>query len=95
MYIRGERVSVTIDDQFPMFKTIYGYNYLNSSPGPSGDWWLVMLEKAYAKLHVNYANLNYGAAADGLRTLTGMPVSGFGSSKKSLKYIWDSINEID
>ena len=94
MYIKGERVSVTIDDQFPMFRTVYGYNYLNNAPGPTGAWWLVMLEKAYAKLHVNYTNLQYGEPAGALRTMTGMPTAGFSSSDKSLSYIWETVNDL-
>ena len=78
-YIRGEKVSVTIDDRIPVLNL--GENYttpyppINSKPPPSGAWWLVMLEKAYAKLNVNYTNLNGGTPGEALRSLTGMPVS--------------------
>lgn len=76
-YVRGEKVSVTIDDLIPFYNRGNGYIGLpvNSRQPPSGAWWLVMLEKAFAKLNVNYANLNLGNCTDALRTLTGMPVS--------------------
>ena len=36
--------------------------------------WAALLEKAYAKMKVNYANLSYGWSHEGFRTLTNMPV---------------------
>ena len=47
---------------------------MNAGVSPNGAWWLVILEKAYAKWNVNYANLNGGSPAQSLRDLTGMPV---------------------
>jgi hypothetical protein len=34
----------------------------------------IILEKAYAKLNMNYANLHGGWGRESLRALTGMPV---------------------
>lgn len=39
-----------------------------------------MLEKAFAKLNVNYTGLNSGTPGEALRALTGMPVSAHNSS---------------
>merc|ERR1712166_396683 len=44
---------------------------------PAGAWWTVLLEKAAAKLYANYEGLNGGDPAGALRTLTGMPTSGW------------------
>lgn len=33
-----------------------------------------LLEKAFAKIHMNYDRLSSGAGIEGLRALTGMPV---------------------
>jgi hypothetical protein len=78
-YLRGEKVSVVIDDRLPVLDLGPGYvtEYptVNSHPSPAGAWWLVLLEKAFAKVNVNYTNLNGGTPGDALRALTGMPVS--------------------
>jgi len=76
-----------------MFRTYYGWNYLNNSPSPTGAWWLVMLEKAYAKLNVNYANLNDGGPNEALKALTGMPATGYTVKERSLSYIWETVTD--
>ena len=35
---------------------------------------MIILEKAYAKLNMNYANLDGGFGEESLRALTGMPI---------------------
>jgi len=40
----------------------------------NGGWWYSLLEKAYAKMHQNYARLEGALPGEALRTLTGMPV---------------------
>ena len=44
---------------------------------PNGAWWVPMIEKAYAKMNVNYANLNGGSPMQGFRELTAMPVKSY------------------
>jgi len=78
-YIRGERVSVTIDDRIPVLnldaRYVNQYPPVNSKPSPSGAWWLVLLEKAFSKLNGNYTQINSGNPGESFRALTGMPVS--------------------
>jgi hypothetical protein len=75
-YVRGEKVSVIIDDRLPVLdwpnKT---YPTYNSHPSPQGAWWLVLMEKAFAKLNYNYTQLNSGAPSEAFAAITGMPVS--------------------
>jgi hypothetical protein len=44
-------------------------------------WWNVILEKAFAKLNVNYLHLNGGVQTQALRSLTGMPIAQYKSDK--------------
>ena len=57
-YIRNEKVSVIIDDRIPVLNLGKNYNVqyppVNSKPSPQGAWWLVLMEKAYAKMNMNY-----------------------------------------
>jgi calpain-15 len=71
--LRDQHVHVSFDDRLPL-----GSNgeLINARPASKDSgWWLVLLEKAYAKLNVNYANLHHGSPVEALKELTGMPVS--------------------
>jgi len=39
------------------------------------DMWVLLLEKAYAKLHRNYYTLRGGLVSEALSDLTGSPIS--------------------
>ena len=71
-FIKGEPVNVVIDDLLPVTPGEY---YVNARPiKDSGTFWEVILEKAFAKVFINYSNLNGGLAPEALRVLTGAPV---------------------
>ena len=73
----GRPLKIVIDDRIPLKANPWGLNSdepVNSKVSPNGAWWLIMLEKAYAKLNVNYANLDGGVPVQSFRDLTGMPV---------------------
>lgn len=58
LWIKSEPVSMIIDDLLPI--NTKG-ELVNARPSDTNfGWWLVLLEKAYAKLSINYANLNGG-----------------------------------
>lgn len=67
----GEWVVITIDDYIPCF-----YNAGPMFSRSNGDeLWVLLLEKAYAKLHGNYYSLRFGLTQDGLIDMTGCPTS--------------------
>jgi len=47
-----------------------------------------MLEKAFAKLNINYTQINAGVPGEALRALTGMPVSSHESNKLTDDELW-------
>ncbi|KAL6060627.1 putative cytoskeleton-associated protein CAP5.5 [Balamuthia mandrillaris] len=68
-YKNGEWITVTVDDRIPVMK---GTNrpYFGSCKDEN-EFWVPLLEKAYAKLHGSYAAIVAGNIADGLTDLTG------------------------
>lgn len=68
---KGEPVNVIIDDRLPMSHL---GTPINSHMSRYGAWWMPILEKAYSKFDVFYANINGGTPVQALRDLTGMPV---------------------
>lgn len=96
-YVRGERVSVIIDDRIPVLdlgaRYVTQYPPINSKPSPAGAWWLVLLEKAFSKLNINYTQINAGDPAEALKALTGMPVSTHDSNSVTDDELWDIIVE--
>lgn len=65
----GEWIVVTVDDYFPCVpqgNPIYSRSYSN-------DIWVLLLEKAYAKVHGSYMLLEKGLAYESLLDLTGCP----------------------
>lgn len=65
----GEWVTVTVDDYFPCFpegEPLFARNHGN-------ELWVLILEKAYAKLHGNYYLLRGGYVNEALLDLTGCP----------------------
>ena len=89
----GEWVTITIDDYFPCFPLggpIFSKNHGN-------ELWLLLLEKAYAKLHGNYFSLRGGYASEALMDLTGCPTATYAFDDDEIKVkieslsFWDEI----
>jgi calpain-15 len=66
----GVRHIVTIDDYFPC--SVTGGPIFSRSSEPT-ELWVMILEKAYAKLHGSYYTLRGGFALEVLMDLTGAP----------------------
>jgi len=65
----GEWVRVTVDDYFPC---LMGARTAFSKPN-GNELWVMLLEKAYSKLHGSYKIIEGGLPHKGLRDLTGLP----------------------
>lgn len=50
-----------------------------------------MLEKAFAKVHVNYEMISSGTQAEAARFLTGAPAKEFETNQKTVEDVWMSI----
>ena len=67
----GVWTDITVDDYFPCRP--FGNPIFSRAHG--NEMWVLLLEKAYAKLHGNYYALRSGYANDGIIDLTGCPTS--------------------
>jgi calpain-15 len=71
---------VTVDDYFPC--TPRGGPMF--SRANENEMWVLLIEKAYAKLHGNYFTLRGGFANEGMIDLTGCPSAIFDFEKESI-----------
>jgi len=89
---RGEPISIVVDDQLAM--NAMGAP-INSRQSVHGAWWLPILEKAYAKFNVFYANINGGTPLQSFRDLTGMPTQRYYSGNQSDEELFSIIHNAD
>jgi calpain-15 len=88
----GEWTVVTVDDYIPC--------YYNGGPmfsrAQGDELWVLLLEKAYAKLHGNYYSLRYGFTSHGLLDLSGCPTEEFVFDKlDDLDEFYENLKEFD
>jgi len=70
LYKNGEWHDVVVDDQIPCAGSKPAFGRC----GNDNEMWIPLLEKAYAKLHRNYAAISASSVAESLGDLTGGPV---------------------
>ena len=96
----GEWVVVTIDDYIPC--SLNGGPMFSSSNG--NELWVLLLEKAYAKLHGNYWQLRAGFVSHGMMDLSGCPTERVNFPKERSQYhkirtfadeFWSKLMEAD
>lgn len=93
----GEWVVVTVDDYFPCLpqgNPMYSRSYTN-------NLWVLLLEKAYAKLHGSYMLLKSGWSHEALLDLTGCPSEYLSFDGKKIRDMiesnsfWGYLKELD
>jgi len=70
---------------------VYAHSTAFAKPTPDGGWWLPLIEKAFAKVHVNYEMISSGTHAEAARFLTGSPAQEFTSNVQSSEEIWGNV----
>ena len=71
LYYRGQPVKIIVDDRLPIWN---GNEPINAKKSRNNAWWYTIVEKAMAKMFVNYSNLSGGFSSEAFRVLTGMPI---------------------
>jgi hypothetical protein len=87
VYVKGRPEDVTVDDLFP----IYNNQLAFAKPSEDGGWWVPLLEKAFAKVNINYEMTSSGSQAEAARFLTGAPSREFKLNYQTLDELWDSL----
>ena len=60
LFLKGIPTKVVIDDKLPVHPKYNYKTFLARQSKKGGAWWATILEKAIAKLNVNYLNLHSG-----------------------------------
>lgn len=82
-YVRGHPHSMTIDDEVLYDNRINNLFFSNpNSNNPS--LWGVLIEKAWAKLLMNYTNMNSGYSHIALKSILGCPVRSYNLKRTNL-----------
>jgi len=81
----GEFLEVVVDDYFPCKP---GEDFPAFSKAHGNELWVMLLEKAWAKLNGCYEHIIMGHPAEALRAITGAPCVTI--SHKAHDYTWDS-----
>lgn len=71
LYINGEPTIVVIDDYFPWLKKEKDWAFSRSNKDK--EIWVLLLEKAWAKIFGTYQRIEGGFAGEALTALTGAP----------------------
>ena len=88
LFYKGLKKTFNIDDRIGVTK--WG-NPFSTQKSRGDAWWMVILEKAMAKMNVNYLQLQAGNVGFGLRELTGMPTRVFKPKDYSEEDLWNMI----
>jgi calpain-15 len=70
-YLNGEEKVVVVDDYFPWFKQDKNFAFSRSTT--DHEIWVLLLEKAWAKIFGSYQAIESGIAGEALPALTGAP----------------------
>lgn len=85
--VKGRQEHVTIDDLFPTFSNKVAF----AKPTSDGGWWVPLLEKAYAKVNVNYETISSGTLSDAARFLSGAPARDFFCNSMPIDEVWYNV----
>lgn len=88
-FVKGRPEDITVDDLFP----VYSHQPAFAKPTIDGGWWIPLIEKAFAKVHVNYEMISSGTQAEAARFLTGAPASEFETNIQTGKEVLGNIEE--
>ena len=91
LFIDGEYQIIYVDDYFPCFK---GTNIPYFSKPNNFELWIMILEKAWAKVNGSYSNSISGWPVDVFRTFTGFCCEDLNHNEETDERIWNIIKKV-
>lgn len=88
LYIKGKPEIVAIDDFLPFLSTSTLFGSRRSS---DGDFWMSLLEKAFAKVNGNYEAIGAGWQSESYKILNSAPSRIYMSSTVTAASAWNII----
>ena len=87
-YINGEMRTVVVDDYFPFDAGADRWAFSQSSKTSDrhNEIWVLILEKAWAKIFGNYQRIEAGSSGEAMYPLTGCP---------QFSYMHDNVQDIE
>ncbi len=91
LFVSGQFVQVVIDDYFPV--------NANKKPAFAGsknlELWVMLLEKAWAKVHGAFAIVEGGDSRESLAAITGAPVEYYKHKETPAEQLWEMLKTFD
>jgi hypothetical protein len=84
----GHNQQIIVDDQIPCIGGVPKF-----SKSKLNELWVIILEKAWAKLHGCYQRIQCGEASETLRDLTGAPSFKYRIRDEEEDSLWDKIKK--
>lgn len=91
LYVCGKRVDVVVDDYFP----VDAENRLVFTGSKYLELWVMLVEKAWAKVHGGFESVQRGSSYEALAALTGAPVECLSHREVSASEFWASLKLLD
>jgi calpain-15 len=93
LYINGESTTVVVDDYFP-FNEEHG-KWAFSRPSTGNEIWVLILEKAWAKVFGSYSRIEVGDSGEAMPVLTGCPTKDYFISDFPSGELWQILKFAD
>jgi calpain-15 len=79
LWINGTKLTVVVDDRFPFDtrKNRWAFSRTKGNSASRAEIWVLLLEKAWAKVFGSYGRIEGGFSAVSLRGLTGTPAKAY------------------
>lgn len=79
LYVNGEKRTVVVDDYFPYCddSQTWAFSQPSKTAESNNEIWVLVLEKAWAKVFGSYQRIEAGTAGEAMYPLTGSPTQQF------------------